>query len=153
MLLAMYITHKPMSIVYNGSLVHFTRTLSVEPLSDFRMTLVSVNFRHLFYQPMEEKIKTWTLRLPAKEISDMEKALFHWPIVLQYDVKAKYRLISGRFFGHEVSSTECSLNQPKATRVCICSTNQLNRSISVRLLFRSFQGHTKVALYWSVRVL
>ena len=29
----------------------------------------------------------------------MEKALFDWPIVLQYDVKAKYRLISRKFSG------------------------------------------------------
>ena len=42
---------------------------------------------------MDEKIKTWTLRFPAKENLNMEKALFDWPIVLQYDVKAKYRLI------------------------------------------------------------
>ena len=27
----------------------------------------------------------------------MEKALSDWPIVLQYDVKAKYRLISRKF--------------------------------------------------------
>ena len=27
----------------------------------------------------------------------LEKALFDWPIVLQYDVKAKYRLISRKF--------------------------------------------------------
>ena len=65
----------------------------------------------------------------------MEKSLFDWPIVLQYDVKAKYRLISRKFFGHEVFSPERSLNQPKATRVCIRSINQSNRSISVRLLF------------------
>ena len=50
-------------------------------------------------------------------------------------VKAKYRLISRKFFGHEVFIPERSLNQPKATRVCIRSTNQSNRSISVRLLF------------------
>ena len=37
--------------------------------------------------------------------------------------------------GHEVFSPEFSLNQPKATRVCIRSINQSNRSISVRLLF------------------
>ena len=66
---------------------------------------------------------------------NMEKALFDWPIVLQYDVKAKYWLSSRKFFGHEVFSAERSLNQPKATRVCIRSTNQSNRSISVRLLF------------------
>ena len=29
----------------------------------------------------------------------MEKALFDWPIVLQYDVLAKYRLISRKFSG------------------------------------------------------
>ena len=48
---------------------------------------------------MDEKIKN----------PYMEKALFDWPIVLQYDVKAKYRLISRKFFGHEVFSPERSL--------------------------------------------
>ena len=67
--------------------------------------MVSASVRYLFYQPMDEKIKTWTLRFPAKENPNMEKALFDWP------------------------------NQPKATRVCIRSINQSNRSISVRLLF------------------
>ena len=71
----------------------------------------------MFYQPMDEEIKTWTLRFPAKENPSVEKALFDWPIVLQYDVKAKYRLISRMFFGHEVFSSGRSLNQPKATRV------------------------------------
>ena len=46
---------------------------------------------------MDKKIKTWTLRFLAKDIPYMEKALFDWPIVLQYDVKAKYRLISRKF--------------------------------------------------------
>ena len=48
---------------------------------------------------MDEKIKTWTLRFPAKENPNMEKALFDWPIVLHYDVKAKFRLISRKFSG------------------------------------------------------
>ena len=61
--------------------------------------MVSVRVRYLFYQPMDEKIKSWTLRFPAKENPNMEKALFDWPIVLQYDVKAKYRLISTKFLG------------------------------------------------------
>ena len=38
---------------------------------------------------MEEKIKRWSLRFPDKENPNMEKASFDWPIVLQYDVKAK----------------------------------------------------------------
>ena len=46
---------------------------------------------------MDEKIKTWTLRFPAKENPNMEKALFDWPVVLQYDVKAKYWLTSRKF--------------------------------------------------------
>ena len=49
--------------------------------------MVSVTARYLFYQPMDEKTKTWTLRFPAKENANMEKALFDWPVVLQYDVK------------------------------------------------------------------
>ena len=48
---------------------------------------------------MNAKIKTWTLRFPAKENPNMEKALFDWPVVLHYDVKAKYRLISRKFSG------------------------------------------------------
>ena len=65
----------------------------------------------------------------------MAKALFDWPIVLQYDVKAKYRLISRKCLGMTFFLPERSLNQPKATRVCIRSINQSNRSISVRLFF------------------
>ena len=58
------------------------------------------------------------------------------PIVLQYDVKAKYRCVSRKsVFRHEVFSPERLLNQPKAKRVCIRSINQSNRSISVSLLF------------------
>ena len=46
---------------------------------------------------MDEKIKTWLLRFSVKENPNMEKALFDWPIVLQYDVKANYRLITRKF--------------------------------------------------------
>ena len=59
--------------------------------------MVSVSVRYLFYQPMDEKIKTWALRFPAKENPNMEVALLDWPIVLQYDVKTKYRLICRKF--------------------------------------------------------
>ena len=80
--------------------------------------MVSVSFRYLFYQQMDEKIKTWPLRFSAKENPNVEKALFDWPIVLRYGVKAKYRLISRKFSG-----------------VSIRLINQSYRSISVRLLF------------------
>ena len=62
---------------------------------------------------------------------NMEKALFDWPIVLQYDVKE----ISRKFFGHEVCLPARSLSQPKPRGVCIRFIHQSNRSISVRLLF------------------
>ena len=62
----------------------------------WKLFLVSV--RYLFYQPVDETIKRWTLSFHAKENPNMEKALFDWPVVLQYDFKAKYRLISGKFW-------------------------------------------------------
>ena len=62
---------------------------------------------------------------------NMEKALFDWPIVLQYDVKE----ISRKFFGHEVCLPARSLSQPKPRCVCIRFIHQSNRSISVCLLF------------------
>ena len=80
--------------------------------------MVSASVRYLFYQPMDEKIKTWPLRFPAKENPNMEKALFDWPIVLQYDVKAKYRLISRKFSG-------MTFFHPS-----VCLTNQNPRAVA-----------------------
>ena len=55
------------------------------------LKMVSVSVRYLFYKPMDEKIKTWTIRFPTKENPIKgKKALFDWPILLQYDIKAKY---------------------------------------------------------------
>ena len=111
--------------------------------------MVSVNVSYLFYQPMEEKIKTWTLRFPAKENPNMEKALFDWPIVLQYDVKVKYRLISRKssgmtFFHPSVRWTD----QKPPAFVSARLTNQiaLFSFICCFCFVRvfSFQGHTKI---------
>ena len=44
-----------------------------------------------------KKSKHGLFFLPAKKNPNMENALFDWPIVLQYVVKAKYRLISRKF--------------------------------------------------------
>ena len=73
----------------------------------------SVSFRYLFYQPMNEKIKTWPLRFPAKENLNMEKALPDWPVVLQYDVKGKYRLISRKFSGTKFFHSNVRLTNQK----------------------------------------
>ena len=74
---------------------------------------------------MDEKIKTSTLRFPAKENPNMEKALFDWPILLQCDVKAKYRLISRKVSGMKFFACIC----------CFCFVREV-----------SFQGQTKIAL-------
>ena len=84
---------------------------------------------------MDEKIKTWPLCFPAKENSNMEKTLFDWPIVLQFDVKTKYRLISRKFTGMKFFHPSVRLTNQKSRAFCIRSINQSNRSISVRLLF------------------
>ena len=95
-----------------------------------------ISVRYLFYQPMDEKIKTWSLCFPAKENPNTEKALFDWPIVLQYDVKAKYRLISRKFSGVKFFHPRIRLaNQKPRALNCNRSINQSNRSISVCLLF------------------
>ena len=59
--------------------------------------MVSVSVLYLLHQSMNEKIKIWPLRFPTKEKPNMEEGLFDRPIVLQYDVKAKYRLILESF--------------------------------------------------------
>ena len=66
---------------------------------------------------------------------------------LQYDVKTKYRLISRKFSCTDVISLECSLNQPKATRVCMYPFDKpmkwlYFRSFVVSVLFSCF--HLKV---------
>ena len=95
------------------------------------------------YQPIDEKIKTWTLRFPAKENSNMEKALFDWPIVLQNDVKGKYRLISRKFFGHVRWSVRLTNQNPRAF-VSVRWTNQIALFLLfvVSVLFARF--HFKV---------
>ena len=84
--------------------------------------MVSVSVRYFFYQPMDEKIKTWTFRFPTKENPKMEKAL---------------------------------ANCVKSARVCVCSINQSNSCITVRLLFlfcshvfisRSYENRSNKAL-------
>ena len=65
----------------------------------------------------------------------MEKVLFDWPIVLQYDVKAKYRLISRKFSGMKFFHPSVRLTNQNPRPFCVRSINQSNRSISVRLFF------------------
>ena len=113
--------------------------------------MVSVSVRHLFHKPVDEKIKAWTLRFPAKENPNMEKALSDWPIVLQYDVKAKDPLISRKFLGMKFFYASVRLtNQKPRTFVSVRQTNQiaLFPFVCCFCFVRafSFQGYTKIAL-------
>ena len=108
--------------------------------------MVSVSVRYLFYQPMDEKIKTWPLRFPAKE-----KALFDCAIVLRYDVKVKYRLISRKFLGKKFFHPSVRLTNQKPARVCIRSINPWIALFPFVCCFCfvrafSFQGHMRIAL-------
>ena len=62
---------------------------------------------------MGEKIKTRPLRFLPKENPNMEKALFDWPIILQYDVKAKHPLISRKLSGMKFFHPSVRLNNQK----------------------------------------
>ena len=97
---------------------------------------------------MDEKIKTWTLRFPAKENPNMEKVLLDLPLVLQYDVKAKYRMISRKFSGMKFFHLSIRLTNQKP-RAFVSPVKSLYFRSFVVCFVRafSFQGHTKIALY------
>ena len=70
--------------------------------------MISVTVHNLFYQPMDENIKTWTFRFPAKKNPLIRRRHFWicWPIVLQYDVKAICKMLSDmKFFPMSVRLT------------------------------------------------
>ena len=100
---------------------------------------------------MDEMIKTWTLCFPAKENPNIEKALFYWPIMLQYDVKVKYQLISRKFLGMKIfHQSVCLTNQKPHTFVSVRKTSQITLFLLVFCFcfvrVFSFQGHMKIAL-------
>ena len=103
-------------------------------------TMVSVSVRYLFYQPMDENIKThWTLRFP---------------------VKAKYRLISKKFSGIKFfHPCVCLTNQRDQARLSDPFDKPIKlhyfRSLVVSVLFARF--HFKVIrksfyLLWNFRL-
>ena len=77
---------------------------------------------------------------------NMEKALFDWPIVLWYDVKAKYRLISRKFSGMKFFHLSIRLTNEKPDAF-VCPFDEpikslYFRSLVVSVLFARF--HFKV---------
>ena len=95
--------------------------------------MVSVSVRYLFHQPMDEKTKTWTLCFPAKENPNTERTLFDWPIMLQYDIKVKYRLISRKFSGMKFFHASIRLTNQKPC--AFVSVRWTNHSFSIWLSF------------------
>ena len=110
--------------------------------------MVSVSVHYLFYQLMDEKIKTWTLRFPTKENPNMGKALFDWPMVLQHDVKAKYRLISRKFSGVRIFFTRAFASTIKSRERLYPFDKPIILLYFYFCFVRTFlfQGHTKIAL-------
>ena len=91
-----------------------------------KWVFASVCYMYLFYQPMDKKIKTLPLHFSAKENPNVEKTLFDWPIVLQYDVKAKYWLIYRKFLGTKFFHPCVHLtNQKPQAFVSVHKTNQI----------------------------
>ena len=96
-------------------------------VSPGKMVLQSV--RRLFHQPTDKKIKTWTLRFPAKGNPKYRRR--HCLIGQSCRSMTSKRSIDWFLessAGMKFISPERSLNQPKATPVCICLANQSNRS-------------------------
>ena len=86
-----------------------------------------------------------------KENPNMEKVLFDWPIVLLYDVKGKYRLISRKFACMKFFQPSVRLtNRKPRAFVSVRQTNQiaLFPFVCCFCFVRafSFQGHTKICL-------
>ena len=90
-------------------------------------------------------------RFPAKENPNIEKALFDWPIVLQYDVKAKYRLISRKFSGMKFfhPSVRLTNQKPRAfvTFVSVCLLFLLCSRVSI---LRSYE--IALSITWTVEL-
>ena len=101
--------------------------------------MVSVSVPYLFYQLMDEKIKTWPLCFLTKENPNTEKASLDWPIVFQYDIKEKYmqRLIPRKFSGMKFFHPSVRLTNPKATCICIRWINQSNHQSYFHLFVAS----------------
>ena len=59
--------------------------------------MVSLSVGYLLCQPVGEKISLFSFS--RQRTLNKGKALCDWSIALQYDVKAKYRMISRKFSG------------------------------------------------------
>ena len=101
--------------------------------------MVSASVCYLFYQRMDEKIKTGTLFFPAKENPNVEKALFDWPTVLQYDVKIVSTDFK-KFLGHEVFWSNVLFDRPVALRGHVTNAS-FKRCVGILLIPKIDRAH------------
>ena len=113
---------------------------------------VSVSVLYLFYQPMDEKIKTWTLRFPVKENPYKERS--HGSIGQSRCSMTSKRSIDWFL---ETSPARSFFSRAFAlstkTNTCLYSFDKSIKWHDFRSFFWfcfvrafSFQGHTKIAL-------
>ena len=113
--------------------------------------MVSVSVRYLFYQPVEEKIKTWTLRFPAKENPNMGRACSIGQLCCSMRSKQSIDWFPERSSGMKFFQPSIRLTNQKPR--AFVSVHQTNKIILLPFICRfcfvcmfSFQGHTKSAL-------
>ena len=108
---------------------------------------VSVSVRSLFHQPMDEKIKTWPLRFPAKETLIWRRHCSIGQSCCSMTSKKFLESSSGMKF---VYPRVRLANQNPGAFVSVSYTNQiaLFPFVCCFCFVRafSFQGHTKIAL-------
>ena len=109
--------------------------------------MVSVSVRSLFHQPMDEKIKTWPLRFPAKETLIWRRHCSIGQSCCSMTSKKFLESSSGMKF---VYPRVRLANQNPGAFVSFSYTNQiaLFPFVCCFCFVRafSFQGHTKIAL-------
>ena len=143
---------RPIRGPFLESTVNFSIQKPNKAIFVYPWEMVSASVRCLFYQPVDEKIKTWPLRLPDKENPKYREGIIRLASCVAVWRQSEVSIDFENVLRAWSFSPERSLNQPKATRVCIRSINQSNRSISIHLkcfcFVRafSFQDHMKIAL-------
>ena len=114
---------------------------------------ISVSVRSLFHQPMDEKIKTWPLRFPAKETLIWRRHCSIGQSCCSMTSKKFLESSSGMKF---VYPSVRLANQNPGAFVSVSYTNQiaLFPFVCCFCFVRafSFQGHTKIALRKSVHI-
>ena len=91
-----------------------------------------MSVRSLFHQPMDEKIKTWPLRFPAKETLIWRR---HCSIDQSCCSMTSKQFLESSLLMKFVYPSVRLANQKPGAFVSVRYTNQIARSISVRLLF------------------